>query len=266
MVIKVGSYQFVAKWLCPETWLESARCRLWLSVALRVVNKLHNQAGQPDLMTDFSVRRTTMVDTQIRPSDVTKFTVIDAMLTVRREAFVPDDKRDLAYVDDCIDLGEGRSMVEPRTLAKMLDALELANDDLVLCIGAGFGYSAAVCARIAEAGVAVEDDETRANEAQTILSSEGIDNVAILHGALEDGASAHGPYDAILIEGAVEELPATILSQVKDGGRICVLFTDGALGVVRLGYKMNGNVTWRFAFNAGAPVIPAFARQTEFSL
>ena len=217
-------------------------------------------------MTDFAARRTTMVDTQIRPSDVTKFPVIDAMLSIRREAFVPDDRRDVAYVDDNLDLGDGRTMVEPRTLAKMLDGMDLTNADMVLCIGAGLGYTAAVTARIAEAVVAVEDDEARASEAQAILSAEGVDNVAVIHGPLESGAEAHAPYDAILIEGAVEQLPATILSQLKDGGRICALFAEGPLGVVRLGYKMHGTVTWRFAFNAGAPVIPAFARRAEFSL
>ena len=105
-------------------------------------------------MTNFSSRRTMMVDTQIRPSDVTKFPIIDAMLKVQREDFVPAAMREAAYMGKNLDLEGGRVILEPRTFAKMLDALEVSNDELVLDIGAAFGYSAAVIAHMAEAVVA----------------------------------------------------------------------------------------------------------------
>ena len=108
-------------------------------------------------MTDFATRRRMMVDTQVRPSDVTKFPIIDAMLRIPREAFVPDSEREAAYAGRNVRLAENRVVLEPRTLAKMLDAVNIDNDDLVLDIGAGFGYSSAVIARIAEAVVAVEE-------------------------------------------------------------------------------------------------------------
>lgn len=217
-------------------------------------------------MTDFAARRSMMVDTQVRPSDVTKFPIIDAMLSVPREAFVPRDKREAAYVGETVDLGDGRVVLEPRTLAKMLDALDIAGDELVLDIAAGYGYSSAVIARMAEAVVAVEDDEERAAEAQTALSDNHADNVILHVGPLSDGAEIHGPFDVILLQGAVEHLPEGLLEQLKDGGRIACLFAEGALGVVRIGYKIDGNVTWRFAFNAGAPVLPGFERHTAFTL
>jgi len=217
-------------------------------------------------MTDHAARRTTMVDTQIRPSDVTKFPIIEAMLLIRREEFVPDALREAAYVGEDLDLGPGRVMLEPRTLAKMLDALDVQRSELVLDIGSGLGYSAAVIARLAEAVVAVESDEAMAEEAQAILSREGADNVILHHGPLAAGAPQHGPYDAIIIQGAVGEVPGAILEQLKDEGRIACLFMEGALGVVRIGYKLDGGISWRYAFNASAPVLAGFEKQVAFSL
>ncbi|MEZ5714382.1 MAG: protein-L-isoaspartate O-methyltransferase [Paracoccaceae bacterium] len=217
-------------------------------------------------MTDYSARRTTMVDTQIRPSDVTKFPVIEAMLSVPREAFVPEEKREAAYVGENLDLGGGRVVLEPRTLAKMLDALDIQGDELVLDIGSALGYSAAVIARMAEAVVAVEETEAWVEEAQEALAAQGADNVALHRGALTEGAAQHGPYDVICIEGAVEHLPPALADQLKDGGRMAALFVEGALGTVRIGYKIDGRMNWRFAFNAGAPVLPGFERHQAFTL
>lgn len=216
-------------------------------------------------MTDYAQRRTMMVDTQIRPSDVTKFPIIDAMLSVPREAFVPRSLREAAYVGENLELGRGRVVLEPRTLAKMLDALEINGNELVLDIGCALGYSAAVMARMAEAVVAVEEDADLLSEAGNLLVENGADNVILHEGALSDGAAEHGPYDVITIQGAVETLPAGLEDQLKDGGRIACLFMEGALGVVRIGHKIDGRIHWRFAFNAGAPVLPGFQKSAEFA-
>lgn len=207
-----------------------------------------------------------MVDTQVRPSDVTKFPIIDALLAVPREKFVPDNQREVAYVGENIQIGRGRVMLEPRTLAKVLDALDIQPDELVLDIGSGRGYSAAVIARMAEAVVAVEEDERMAEDAAILLSECHADNVIVHQGPLAEGAAQHGPYDVITIQGAVEDLPANLVGQLKEGGRIAALFAEGALGVVRVGYKMNGEMNWRFAFNASAPVLPGYERKEEFAL
>ena len=216
-------------------------------------------------MTDFATRRTFMVDTQVRPSDVTKFPVIEAMLAVPREAYVPDQKREAAYVGENLDLGSGRVVLEARTLAKMLDALDIQSDDVVLDIGCGLGYSSAVIARMADAVVAVEE-AAFADEAQSILSQQGADNVAVVEGELRDGAAKSGPYDVIILQGSVESMSDAILDQLEEGGRIACLWQEGALGVVRIGYKLDGQVNWRFSFNASAPVLPGFERHAEFSL
>lgn len=217
-------------------------------------------------MPDFAARRRMMVDTQVRPSDVTKFPIIDAMLSVPRELFVPDAQREAAYAGENLEMAPGRVLLEPRTLAKMLDALSVAGDELVLDIGCGYGYSAAVVARMAQAVVAVEEDETMLADAQDLLIEAGADNVVLHPGALAEGAAEHGPYDVILVQGGVAHLPDAIADQLKEGGRIACLFMENALGVVRVGYKHDGVLSWRFEFNAGAPVLPGFAPVQAFAL
>jgi protein-L-isoaspartate(D-aspartate) O-methyltransferase len=217
-------------------------------------------------MTDFAMRRTMMVDTQVRPSDVTKFPIIDAMLSVAREDFVPTAQREAAYMGENLPLSDARVLLEPRTLAKMLDALDINNDELVLDIGPALGYSAAVIAHMAEAVVAVEADEDMSTEAQEALSAAGVDNVILHTGPLADGAAQHGPYDVILVQGGVETVPTALIDQLKDGGRIACLFMTGALGEVRVGHKIDGKMNWRMSFNAGAPVLDGFANQNAFQL
>ena len=217
-------------------------------------------------MADYSTRRTMMVDTQVRPSDVTKFPIIEAMLHVPRELYVPAAQREIAYLGGNIDLGNGRVMLDPRTLAKMLDALDIQRSDVVLDLGCGLGYSTAVIARLADFVVAVDDDDLRADRAQTNLSDNGVDNAAVIAGPLAAGAAKSGPYDAIILQGAVERLPDSLLAQPKDGGQIAAIFAEGALGVVRIGHKSGGNVNWRFAFNASAPVLPGFGAEKAFVL
>lgn len=217
-------------------------------------------------MSVYSARRVVMVDTQVRPSDVTKFPIIAAMLAVPREVYVPRDRREVAYVGENFDLGDGRVVLEARTLAKLLDALDIQPTDTVLDIGCGLGYSAAVIARLAEAVVAVEQDESLASEAQRNFSIEGVDNAAVVVAELANGDAKHGPYDVIAIQGGVETVPVAVLAQLKDGGRIGAIFMEGALGTVRIGHKSNGHVTWRFAFNASAPVLQGFRCSNAFVL
>ncbi len=217
-------------------------------------------------MPDYTARRTMMVDTQVRPSDVTEFTIIDAMLRIPRELFVPSDKTEFAYIDEQVVLEDGRVLLDPRLFAKMLEVLDLTKTDLVLDIGCGFGYSSAVIARIVEAVVALEEDDTMLREAETLLSDQGADNVVLQSGALDQGAKDLGPYDAIILQGGVETLPDQVLAQLKDGGRIACLFMKGPVGSVKIGYKLDGAVSWRFAFNGAAPVLAGFEAKPEFVL
>lgn len=217
-------------------------------------------------MPDFAARRTAMVDTQIRPSDVTRFPVIDAFLRTPRERFVPDRLAEAAYVGENLDLGGGRALLAPRTQAKMLDALAVGPGDLVLDVGCGGGYSAAILAHLAEAVIALEEDEALAAEAQASLAEAGADNAVVIRGPLVEGAPRHGPYDVVVVEGAVEDVPETLSAQLKEGGRIAALFMEGALGTARVGAMWDGAITWRHAFHAAGPVLPGFNKAPVFRL
>jgi protein-L-isoaspartate(D-aspartate) O-methyltransferase len=217
-------------------------------------------------MSEFTSRRVMMVDTQVRPSDVTKFPIIDAMLSVPRETYVPRELREAAYVGENLDIGSGRVVLEARTLAKLLDALDIHPNELVLDLGCGLGYSAAVIARLADAVVAVEEDAALAAEAQRLLSDQGVDNAAVVTGPLAQGASKHGPYDVITLQGGVETVPETLLAQLKEGGRIGAVFMEGPLGTAKIGYKIDGRLNWRAAFNAAAPLLPGFHVPRGFTL
>ena len=133
-------------------------------------------------------------------------------------------------------------------------------------LGAGLGYSAAVIARMAEFVVALEEDPELAAEAETRLAAVGADNVAVITGALDEGDAKHGPYDVIFIEGAVQQVPLTILEQIKEGGRIVAIFAGDHLGTVRIGYRIGDDVDWRPVFNAAGTVLPGFAAAPEFAL
>ena len=217
-------------------------------------------------MSDNAARRRMMVDNQIRPSDVTKFPIIEAFLSVKREYFVPTENRDTAYVGEHIQIGNDRVILDPRTLAKMLEAVDVTDSELVLDIGAGYGYSSAIIAYLAEAVVALESEDRPANEMQNALIENGIDNVIVEQGPLLDGAASHAPYDVIFVQGGVEFIPEQIVSQLKEGGRMVALFMEGTLGSVKIGYKLKGRLNWRFAFNAGAPVCSDFEKEKTFIL
>ena len=152
------------------------------------------------------------------------------------------------------------------TLAKMLDAIDIQPGEVVLDLGCGLGYSSAVIARMADAVVAVEENEALAAEAQRVLASEGVDNAAVVAGPLAEGCAKGGPFDAIMVQGGVQEIPQALIAQLKDGGRIAALFMDGPLGAVKIGHKTGSKMVWRFAFNAAAPVISGFASRHEFAL
>ncbi|MDH2326322.1 protein-L-isoaspartate O-methyltransferase [Cereibacter sp. SYSU M97828] len=216
-------------------------------------------------MSEFAARRLMMVDTQVRPSDVTKYPIIEAMLTVPREVYVPSSRREAAYVGENLELGGGRVILEARTLAKLLDAMDLRAGEVVLDVGCALGYSSAVLAGIVDAVIAVEDEEFAA-EAERNLASEGVDNAVVVAGPLAVGAAKQAPFDAIVIEGGIQQVPQTLVDQLKEGGRIGAIFMEGALGVVRIGHKINGQMNWRFAFNASAPVLPGFAEVKSFAL
>jgi len=216
-------------------------------------------------MIDYQAARIAMVDGQVRPSDVTLYPIIDAMLNVPREVYVPHEMRALAYVGRHINLEGGGVVLAPRILAKILESLDIKPDELVLDIGVGLGYSAAVIARLAEAVIAVEENSALAAMAETTLSEQSADNAVVHVGPLVDGAAQHGPYDAIVVEGGVQVIPDSLLAQLKVGGRIAAIFVDGPNGQCRIGVRTSAGISWDNVFDATAPILPGFASETTFS-
>lgn len=215
-------------------------------------------------MIDFTAARTAMVDCQVRPSDVTLYPVIEAMLSTPREEYVPRNLRSVAYAADHLGIGEGRYILDSRVMAKLLDALAIQPNELVLDIGCGLGYSTALIAHLAEMVIAVEADENMAAEAGRILVEHSADNALVLNGVLADGAVQHGPYDVIVIEGGVEDVPEAIIAQLKVGGRMAMIRMQGALGQCVVGHKTENGIDWRRAFDAAAPVLGGFNAASEF--
>jgi protein-L-isoaspartate(D-aspartate) O-methyltransferase len=216
------------------------------------------------LMTDFEAARTAMVDRQVRPSDVTSFPIIEALLAVPRERFVPSALRTVCYAGDDLALGGGRWLLDPRVFAKMLDAADIDPGDLVLDLGCGMGYSTAVLSRLAAAVVGVESDKALAKQATATLNALEVDNAMIETRPLAEGAPDHAPYNVILINGAVEDLPEALTAQLRDGGRLVAIEPAGGGGRCSVWTRSGVVVAPRRAFDATAPVLEGFRRAAEF--
>jgi protein-L-isoaspartate(D-aspartate) O-methyltransferase len=214
---------------------------------------------------DFSVARHNMVENQVRTNKVTDGRVLDALDTVPREAFVPDVFKSIAYLDGDIDVGGGRRMLEPMVFARLLQAAAIQSHEVVLDIACGTGYSAAVLSKLASTVVALESDKALAAKASTLLAEQGADNVAVVEGVLAEGHKAHGPYDVIIVEGAVSEIPDALTAQLADRGRLLAITKKpGAVGSATLTLRIGDTISTRLLFEAAATVLPGFVRKAGF--
>ncbi len=217
-------------------------------------------------MSDFTALRRTMVDCQVRPSDVTDLRIIDAMLAVPRELFVPDNKRAIAYLDMDIDVapqGQAkRCLIQPALLARMLQAADISETDRVLVVGCASGYSAAVVARLAGEVFATEPDGALAATAKANLA--GLSNVTVTAAAPAEGDRAHGPYDVIVMDGATELEPDALYEQLKMGGRLVGVFATRRPPRVTLVTRSPADFGSRVLFDASAPVLAGLERRPAF--
>lgn len=215
-------------------------------------------------MSNFAAQRRHMVDTQLRPNDVTDLAILAAFDEVPRERFVPETA--LAYSDHDIVLQSAPRRYLPRAtvLAKMIQAAEIGAHDRVLVVGAGTGYAAAVVARLAGAVVALESEPALADTARHALDAVGAGAVRVVTGALAEGAVAEGPFDVILIDGAAEVLPPALTAQLKDGGRLLVVEGVGLAGKARLYLRQGEGVAGRALFNWAMPLLPGLERVPAF--
>lgn len=218
-------------------------------------------------MLDFTAARRMMVDGQIRPSDVTDLRVIAAFLDVPRERFVPARQAPLAYLDIDLPLGEGpasRSLLKPMVLAKLIQAAALDENDHVLDVGAATGYSSAILSQLAGSVVSLEQDAALVRQGAEALQAASVTPVIGVIGPLAAGAPAHAPYDVILVNGAVEQEPAQLCAQLKDGGRLLCVLGAGAAGKAMLYLRDGAETSSRPLFDAAAPLLPGFAKVPAF--
>lgn len=217
-------------------------------------------------MSGFSTARQKMVDGQVRPSDVTDIRIIDAMLAVPREAFVPENKRALAYLDLDLDVGEtsSRCLIKPAVLAKMLQAAAIKDTDRVLVVGCASGYAAAVIAQYAGQVMATESDPALAAKARDILAQNGCGNVAVRTAAAGEGDAANAPFDVIVVCGATEIVPEQLFRQLRDGGRLVGVFAMSQPPRATMVTRSHGDFGHRALFDAAAPVLPGLERAAAF--
>ncbi len=213
---------------------------------------------------DYTAARIKMVDNQIRTTDVTSHSVLDAFLTVPREAFVPARLKPLAYIDNDIEVAPGRYLMEPSPLAKLIQLAAITKGDVVLEVGCNTGYASAILSKLSGSVVALESDEALAAAAGETLSELGFDNVAVVTGELDKGYAAEAPYDAIFIHGAVEFVPEAFFAQLRDGGRLVVVEGYGNASQARLYVKERGIASERSAFNTAVKPLPGFRKAAEF--
>ncbi|RLQ89466.1 protein-L-isoaspartate O-methyltransferase family protein [Notoacmeibacter ruber] len=212
----------------------------------------------------FTELRRKMVDGQLRTTAVTALPVLEAFLNVPREEFVPSRLRDLAYIDEDIEVAPARYLIEPGPLAKMVQLADVKASDVVLDLCCATGYSSAIMATIASSVIAIEPDEGLSETASERLSALGYDNVAVLNGNPENGCEDEAPFDVILIGGAVDYVPDAILKQLKPGGRLVTVEGHGNAANAVLYIGGNGVGGGRTAFNCAVKPVPGFRRQPGF--
>ena len=210
-------------------------------------------------MTDFALARRNMVEGQLRPNRVTNTALLAALGELPRERFLPDSVRSVAYADEDVPLGGGRYLMEPMVLARLIQTLQPQPEDRGLVVGAARGYGAALLARLVKAVTALESDPVLAAAGEQTTKDLGLADVQWITGKLEQGVPGSAPYDVILIEGAVPEIPPAVLAQLRrDGGRLVTVLKRGA----RVGQAVlcstagGGRVDPHPVFDCAIPVLP----------
>jgi protein-L-isoaspartate(D-aspartate) O-methyltransferase len=219
-------------------------------------------------MSDFATARQKMVDGQVLTADVTDHRILDAMLALPREEFVPESKRALAYLDLDLDVTEGgsapRYLVKPVLTARLLQAAEIGPGDNVLVVGCATGYAAAVAARLTGKVVATEGNAALAAKGRDVLSRLGLQNVAVKVAEAAAGDSAGAPYDVIILNGATEVVPGGLCGQLRDGGRLLGVFAATRPPRATIMTRSHGDLGHRTLFDASAPVLPGLERVPTF--
>lgn len=217
---------------------------------------------------NYAAARTHMVDSQIYTSGVISPALLEAFKTIPRENFVPEALKNVAYKDEEITLGDNRFLLEPMTFSKMLQAVDLKPDDVVLDIGAATGYSSAILSSLVSTVVALEENEDYLVKANSVWSNLDLCNIVAQNGSLTGGYAEKAPFDLILINGAVDHVPQNLLDQLAPNGRMITIIKEGGqtIGNATLIQNLGENQFSSYnLFNAGCPYLPGFEPKPAFS-
>lgn len=232
--------------------------------ALKPVASFCADTKEPRIMFDFAKSREHMVESQIRTSDVMDLDLLLAFRRTPREKFVPRSRTALAYSDEHVEIDEGRVLLRPRDLAKMVQAADVESTDIVLDIACGRGYSTAILASLAETVVGLDTSDEIVNRATELLVETDVSNAAILKADLKAGAAEHGPFNVIFVNGALPEVPQGWWAQLADGGRLVCIIQNGPVGRATVFTKSGQAIGERVVFDTSAPYLPGFAPERSF--
>ena len=218
-------------------------------------------------MTDFAHARSEMIEGQIRPSGVFDLDLLSALRKTPREVFLSDDQKEFAYLDaeQKLSSSDNRQMPTPAITAKLIELAEVGAGDIVLDIACGTGYSTAILALLANSVVALETDDDLVAQANLALAELNISNAAVVQGPLTKGVSKEAPFDAILIQGAVDEIPKALFDQLRDGGRLVAVIGSGNSATAVLHVKSGDHIAQIPSFNASVPRLSDFDKKPKFT-
>ena len=215
-------------------------------------------------MPDFAAQRLNMVETQVRPNDVTDPRIHAAMRDVPRERFVPGAKQAFAYAEGPVEVAPRRYLMDARSFSKLVQLADIQPGDKVLDVAATTGYSSAVLARLGGQVIALEQDADLVRVASDTLQATGCANATVVQGALTEGAKASGPYDVIFVNGGVESVPESLLGQLKEGGRLVAVVQKGPQGRAHIWLRQDGVAGSRGDFDAVVPELAGFKKPVGF--
>ncbi len=213
---------------------------------------------------DYAIARQHMVNSQVRTNRVTDERLIEAIRSLPRERFVPERARARAYLDDDVEIAPGRYLMEPMVSARLIQEADAKAEDMALVVGGGTGYAAALLAQLAHTVVALESEPLLAQRASAVFGELAIDNAVVFEGPLNAGCPKHAPYNIIYLDGAVEQMPSTLTSQLAEGGRMVGVLRDRGVGRASLWIKSGGAVSRRVLFDANVAPLPGFGAPAGF--
>ena len=214
---------------------------------------------------DSSLLNKNMIEGQIKPIGGMQKNIINAFSSINREDFVPEELKNYSYSEKHLFLKRDRFVLRVNLIAKIISALNISNEENILIIGSSTGYSSAVISKLAETVISIEEDQELIYFSEEAVKKNGIDNIVFINNSMIEGCSEQEPFNAIIIEGAIDEVPKKILNQLELNGRLIAMININGISNVIEYRKKNNTCTNRFLFSCSAPKLKSFDKKKSFS-